>query len=105
MNFTDNQLLPKIREAVLSVDPDSKVFLFGSRARKEAKEDSDWDLLILIPTKTSLKNEQRFRHRLFELEVKYGVALSTFVYSETDWHDHHAATPFYQNITREAVRI
>lgn len=35
---TAEEILPK----------DSKVILFGSRARNDAREDSDWDLLIIL---------------------------------------------------------
>lgn len=34
-------------KAVLEVVPDAGVILFGSRARKEAREESDWDILVL----------------------------------------------------------
>lgn len=105
MKSFETRLLQQIKETVLSIDSDSEVFLFGSHARKEAKEDSDWDLLILSSARSSLKDEQRFRHRLFDLEVEFGVALSTFVYSKNDWHRDHSATPLYKNISREAVRI
>lgn len=27
---------------------DAKVILFGSRARRDAKADSDWDILVLL---------------------------------------------------------
>ncbi len=34
-------ILHKIKEVVYEVDPQAEVILFGSRARNEAKEDSD----------------------------------------------------------------
>ena len=79
--------------------------LFGSRARNEARPDSDWDILILIPSSVDLKREQVFRHKLFELELEYGEAISTFVYSKSDWDKRHRVTPLYKNVAREGVRL
>jgi predicted nucleotidyltransferase len=49
-NLTDDPILQEIvRRIVAAVDPD-KIILFGSRARGDAKPDSDYDILILAPS-------------------------------------------------------
>jgi len=98
-------ILKKIKEYVEEINPLSEVVLFGSRARGEEREDSDWDILILTPNTVDLKEEQRFRHKLFELELEYGQAISTFVYSKSDWNSKHQITPLYKNIEREGIAI
>jgi len=105
MNKHKKEITSKIKSKVLSVASDAEVFLFGSQAREEEREDSDWDILILTTKKTDLKNEQKFRHQLFTLELEYGVALSTFVYSKHDWNTKYAVTPFYENIKKEGIKI
>ena len=42
-------LTEMVRRIVEAVDPD-KIILFGSRARGDAKADSDFDLLIIAPS-------------------------------------------------------
>ena len=42
-------ILEKVKEIVHATDPEAEVILFGSRARGDAMEDSDWDILILTP--------------------------------------------------------
>ena len=43
------QVIESIREVASSVLPQgSKLYLYGSRARGDAHEDSDWDLLLLL---------------------------------------------------------
>lgn len=42
-------LTEMVRRIVEAVDPD-KIILFGSRARGEAKPDSDFDLLVIAPS-------------------------------------------------------
>jgi len=105
MNDYKKELLSKIKEQVQSIESDSEVFLFGSQARGEERKDSDWDILILTPNKADLKDEQIFRHKLFYLELEYGVAFSTFVYSKYDWNHKYSVTPFYNNIIKEGIKI
>jgi len=38
-----------IKTTVRSVIPDARVLLFGSMARGDANEDSDYDVLVIIP--------------------------------------------------------
>ncbi|MFN0016512.1 MAG: nucleotidyltransferase domain-containing protein [Saprospiraceae bacterium] len=99
------EILKKIKEYARSVDPDAEVILFGSRARGDAHADSDWDILILISSAVTLTAEQAFRHKLFEIELEYGIAISTFVYSKTDWNGKFRATPLYDSITKEGTAI
>jgi len=70
---------------VRSLEPESEIILYGSRARGDEREDSDWDLLILVPYPADLKEEQRFWHKLFDLELQFGQAISTLVKSKKDW--------------------
>ena len=74
MKGLKEEILLKIKKYVATIDPSSEVILFGSQARNEEKENSDWDILILTNLPTDLKGEQKFRHKLFELELEYGVA-------------------------------
>ena len=48
-NNADAKKIEILREVANSVLPaDAHVWLYGSRARGDAHEDSDWDLLILL---------------------------------------------------------
>lgn len=103
--ITSNDLLGKIKAAVKGLDPQAKVILFGSRARNDAREDSDWDMLILTESAVTLKVEQTFRHKLFELELEFGQSISVFVYSISDWNGKHRSTPLFQNIQAEGILL
>jgi hypothetical protein len=38
-------LLRRVKQAVHAVEPDAEVILYGSRAREDARSESDWDSL------------------------------------------------------------
>ncbi|WP_461102555.1 nucleotidyltransferase domain-containing protein [Spirosoma koreense] len=43
--MTNEQFLQEVKRSVMAIDPNAEVWLFGSRARGDAREDSDWDFL------------------------------------------------------------
>lgn len=63
----DNEILELIKATASKYLPDADVFLFGSRARKDADPDSDYDILLItdieldprqkLPLKTSIRKE------------------------------------------------
>ena len=104
--YTNADTIKKmIAERVNEIDPKAEIFLFGSRARGDFNENSDWDILILTNYPVSLKDEQRFRHHLVFLELETGEVFSTFVYEKKDWETRHKITPFYQNVIKESYQI
>lgn len=105
MREKKSHILSLIKKNIGEIDSKAEVVLFGSRARGDERADSDWDLLILTDYPVSFEVEQRLRHHLFDLELELGEAISTFVYSKSDWGNRHSITPFYQNISSEGIRI
>ena len=94
-----------IKNSISLIDPEAKVILYGSRARGDERNDSDWDILILTNYSVSLEKEREFRNKLYDLELETGEAFSVFVYSRFDWQNTQRITPFYQNVTREGISI
>ena len=100
------QILQKIISVVNDNAPDSEVYLYGSRARGDAKTLSDWDLLILLNQQNiPFDLETRFMDEFYEIELETGEIISPLIYSKGDWTDNHSITPLYENIQREGVRI
>lgn len=99
------RILGEIKKVVQQIDAAAEVFLFGSRVRNEAKEDSDWDIMILTNLPVNLKTEQRFRHELFLLELACEIAISTVVFCKNDWYASDAKTPLAASIKKESVLL
>lgn len=98
-------VLFRIKNLVREINPTADVILYGSRARGDEHQESDWDLLILVDSETDLDYERVFRHRLYEIELDLGEAFSVSVYNKNEWRLNHWMTPLYQNINKEGLRI
>ncbi len=102
----DNEIVRKIKQGVKETDADAQIILYGSRALGTARKDSDWDILILVNSPSvTIKEEQVFRHRLYDVELETGQVISTFVYSVSDWKTKMFVTPLFQNIQKEGIYL
>jgi predicted nucleotidyltransferase len=95
-----------ISSRIKQKDPRAEVILFGSHARGQANDESDWDILILIDKpKENRAVEEMYRDEMFHLELELGEPISTFVYSKNDWEKRFVYTPLYQNIKQEGIEL
>ena len=79
----------------------SSVWLYGSRARGEARPDSDWDLLLLLDKdKLGDKDFERFCYPLIEFGWTFGADLSPQMYTKKEWEG-MCLMPYYQNVERD----
>jgi predicted nucleotidyltransferase len=94
--------LDKIKKIIIEKNPSAKIYLYGSRARGTMKEESDWDLLILLNKPTiTLEDERQITYPLYDLEFEEGEVISPIIYSEAEWTTKHKITPFYASVMRE----
>ncbi len=104
--FTKSEIIEKIGRSVHSSDPSAEVFLFGSRARGNNREDSDWDLLILVDeSKITLEIEDKFRSPLYEIELESGHIISSFIYTKDFWKKVLQHSPLYENVNKEGIKL
>lgn len=116
--MTDKAMMQRIKQNVLearrdrmgatskTVDPQAEVWLYGSRARGTANEESDWDVLVLTPQETvTTAEESRFIDHMCDLIVETGEVIQLFAYGKEDWHRHHYFTPFYKSVQQDAIRL
>jgi predicted nucleotidyltransferase len=100
----EKAILVRCRNAVKDFDPSAEIILYGSRARGDAKPESDYDLLILIDEEITLKREDDFRLQLYPIELETGAVLTVILTNKNDWSSSlYDVMPLYQNIKREGV--
>jgi len=106
MSSNEQIILDRIIGVVNRTAPDAELYLYGSRARQDAKKISDWDLLILLnANKISFGFETRFMDEFYDLEVEPGEVISPLIYTKADWNENHSITPLFENIQKEGIRI
>jgi uncharacterized protein len=98
------QLLQEIKSTIHRLHPHARIILFGSRAKGNARPDSDWDLLILLPDVPSPKVKREIRDRLFEVELQQDCIISSIILSQNDWLN-RAITPLYRQVSVEGLAL
>lgn len=100
------EVIGKIREVAYHVLPQgSSLYLYGSRARGDYREDSDWDLLALLPDLNLSKDDKlNLSCEIWEYGQSIHQDFNTFVYTEKEWN---AAPPslFKYNVRNDGIKI
>jgi len=103
MKKTREEILQSIKVLLNTIVPEGKVILFGSRARGNAREDSDWDLLILLDkNKIEPSDFDRISYPLYELGWQEGEQFSPKLYTVKEWMK-RSFTMFYKNVEKEGI--
>jgi len=95
---SSSAILSSIKSQILSVVPDAKVLLFGSRAYGTPTKESDWDILILTdqPVNSSIKNE--IHRSIFPISVKIGAFINTLTVQKDEWENNPSYYSLHQTI-------
>ena len=100
----DGKIPELVREEIRKLDEESEVILFGSRARKDHRRDSDWDFLILLNKEITRDLKNLIRDNLYELELDLDQVISSTIYGKEDW-ENLKVTLLYQIIQEEGIEI
>lgn len=80
-----------------------QILLFGSRARGDARHDSDYDMLVVVDRRTP-----EVRSIILEIESglmdRYGVLVASVLRSEEEWQ-RTQGFPLACNVAREGVAL
>lgn len=93
-----------VRNELLKIDEESEVFLFGSRARGDFREDSDWDFLILLGKRATRPMKDLIREKLYDLELATDQVISSIIYEKDNWAN-LGVMPLHQIISEEGIEV
>jgi predicted nucleotidyltransferase len=99
-----NDLLNKLKKTAKQFDANAEIILYGSRARNDYKQYSDWDFLILLNYAVNETLKEQIRDELFEIEIETDQIISTIIHSKQNWND-LSITPLHKNIANDGIRI
>lgn len=105
MKSRTKEISKRIRDYINLIDATAEVILYGSRARGDERDYSDWDILILTDYPTDLSVEAKFRDKLYDLELETGESFSVFAYSKNEWNTRQKSSPFFANVSHEGIAI
>ena len=92
-----SQVINSIKQVASRVLPQgSLLYLYGSRARNDWHEGSDWDLLVLLD-KPRLEHEDfdKYSFPLIEMGWDIGEDIRPHAYTKDEWFNGPRATFFY----------
>ena len=100
------ELLERVKQAVHEVEPAADIVLYGSHARGDAHNESDWDFLILLDGVVDEARTDTIRHRLYDIEWDCGEVLCSIVRSRQEWGSSlHQTTPFAHMLREQGIRL
>ncbi len=92
-----------VKEEIIKIDGMAEVILFGSRARGDFRNDSDWDFLILLDRPLDQPLKDLILATLYQLELQTDSVFNILIHTKEDWAM-RSITPLYAIIQKEGKR-
>lgn len=102
----DDKVINSIKQSLLlNLPTGGYALLYGSRARGDARSDSDWDILIVLDKDKLLPEDYDIiSYPLRELGWELGESINPVMYTAKEWEE-SKFTPFYHNVIDDAIRL
>ena len=99
------QIVSLIRDTIRASEPTAQIILYGSRARGDAREDSDWDVLAIIDKpRLTLQDRSNLQFPVWDKGLALGQEINVFPYTRRQWEQ---APPslFKYNVMKEGIML
>ncbi|MCH5308038.1 MAG: nucleotidyltransferase domain-containing protein [Prevotella sp.] len=102
----DKVVLENIRNLLAQTLPASaEAMLYGSRARGEERDDSDWDILIVVDKDRLVPSDyDTLTYPLTKLGWEIGAEINPIMYTKKEW-EASKITPFYHQVKQDAIAL
>ncbi len=100
------ELISKLKNLVYGFDSNADIILFGSRARGDWHEESDWDFLILTDLEVTETLKTNIRNKILEeIEMPLNEQAFALIKNKIVWEDDYAVTNIYESISEEGIAV
>ena len=101
--MNSSQVIDSIKQVGrVTLPQNATLLLYGSRARGDAHDGSDWDFLILLDKAKATLNDYDYGYHFRELGWNLGEEISPQVYAKQEW-EKYSFTPFYKNVEHDKI--
>ena len=88
-----------------TLPPNATAWLYGSQARGDAHNGSDWDILIVMDKEKLLPDDyDTITYPLTKLGWELGAEINPIMYTKKEW-EQSRITPFYHNVEQDAIAL
>ena len=99
------KVLGLIRDVVIQQMPEADIILYGSRARGDARSDSDWDVLVLTDRPQMSEDERAtLDYTLWSKGLDIGEEINVRAYTRERWNSLPPSL-FKHNVLTDGIRI
>lgn len=84
----------------------ARLIVFGSKARGDANEESDLDILVLTFDKATHALRNEMSDVVFEINLEYGTNISIVVIDNESWENGPMVfSPLHQAVSKEGITL
>jgi len=99
------QIINLIRNTIHQAEPTAQIILYGSRARGDARENSDWDVLAIIDKpRLTLQDRSSLQYTLWDKGLDLGEEINVFPYTRKQW-EQAPLSLFKYNVLNEGITL
>ncbi len=98
------KVIERIKDVAERILPQgASLWLYGSRARGDARPDSDYDLLILLDKeKITSEDFDNYSYPFCESGYEIWTEINPHIYTRNDWMS-WSFSPFYKNVEHDKI--
>ncbi len=105
---TKLNILKKLKELLIATHGDniSEVILFGSQAKDTAKENSDYDILIILKNDYDWKYKEQVLDICYDVSIDYEIFFDIKIISINELHQTlRGQQPIFTNALKEGIYV